>query len=171
MPHDVYVSEYSIPKALMRSAWLWAQDRCKDPRTKVGAVVYDPASKASFYGYNGFNEGQPDHKHLWDSRDRTNPPTKYDFVRHAEANAIEKAMRCIGNLSECILVCTHLPCPACMKDWIVPAKIKIIYFGEAHDNCPMSLTHAAIHNIVFRQLTVDLPQMPPSPPSNFGNRG
>ncbi len=148
----IYHSRHPIVVSLMRSAWLWAQDRSKDPRMKVGCVVYDAKSKASFYGYNGFNEGQPDYQHLWDNRDRDNPPTKHDFVRHAEANSIEKATRCIGDLSTCVLVCTHLPCPACMKDWIVPSKIRTVYYGETKHEFPLTRTQAVTHNIAIVNL-------------------
>lgn len=151
-PDEVYTSKRSIPDSLLRAVWNWAQDRSKDPRTKVGAVVYDPKTGASFFGYNGFNSGMPDFKAVWDCRDQEAMINKYAFVRHAEPNAIEKAMKLLGNLEGCYLVVTHLPCPACMKDWIVPSGIKRVYFNDAHDEHPLSFIHAHQHNIQFIQV-------------------
>ena len=144
---EVYRSARSIPEALMRQAWWWAQDRSKDPRTKVGAVVYDLRTGASFFGYNGFNPGMPDYKEVWDCRDPEAAINKYNFVRHAEANALTKAQQLLGNLEGCFLVVTHLPCPACMKDWVAPSGIKQVYFNDEHDSHPLTWIHARIHGI------------------------
>jgi dCMP deaminase len=150
---EVYTSARSLEESLLRAAWHWAQDRSKDPRTKVGAVVYDPKTGASIFGYNGFNRGMPDLKEVWDNRDRSTPNCKYNYVRHAEANALEKAWKLLGDTSECLLVVTHLPCESCMKDWIVPSGIKKVFYCEPHDACALTIGMARQHGIDLIQLT------------------
>jgi len=153
--YPIYRSRVEIPEALLALATQWAQDRSKDPRTKVGAVVYDYETGASFMGYNGFNSGMPDFQVVWDNRERGTPNNKYRFVRHAEANAIEKATKLLGHLHgrNTVLVLTHYPCPDCMTDHIIPAGIKVVFFAEHHDANPTTATLAAIHGIALNQLT------------------
>ena len=138
-----YESEHDVIPALLRQAWLWAQDRSKDPRTKVGAVVYDPVSGASFFGYNGFPKGIPDAKELWDNRDRTKPWSKYSLVVHGESNAVRKATACLRtDLSRCILVLTHFPCHRCCVDFIIPSGIKQVYVAKLDPPDPLTLALA-----------------------------
>lgn len=138
-----YESEWDVIPALLRQAWLWAQDRSKDPRTKVGAVVYDPASGASFFGYNGFPKGIPDSKSIWDNRDRTKPWSKYSLVVHGESNAVRKATACLGtDLSRCILVLTHFPCHRCLVDFVIPSGIKQVHVAKLDPPDPLTLALA-----------------------------
>jgi dCMP deaminase len=55
----------------------------KDPSTKVGAVIVRPDRTICSVGYNGFPRGVDDNEERYMDR-----PTKYEFVVHAEANAI-----------------------------------------------------------------------------------
>lgn len=151
--NDVYTSARSIEESLLRAAWRWAQDRSKDPEVKVGAVVYDHETGASIFGYNGFNRGMPDLKSVWDNADRNDPTGKHAFVRHAEPNAIEKAWKLLGDISDCILVVTRMPCPACMKDWIVPSGIKSVFYSDHRKGSEASVGMARQHGISFTQLS------------------
>ena len=154
MNYEVYRSAAAIPEALLALAQTWARDRSKDPRTKVGAVVYDFETGASFMGYNGFNRGMPDFQVIWDNRDRSSPLSKYHFVRHAEANAIEKATKLLGHLHDrtVILVLTHYPCPDCMTDHVIPAGIKSVFYADDHDFNPRTAVLAAIHGIALNKI-------------------
>ena len=118
----------------MRVAWQWAQDRSKDPSTKVGAGVYHPDTGALFLGYNGFNAGVPDYKVAWDNRDAESPLSKYPRVRHAEANAVTKAWQCLGGreVRTCVLMVTHFPCHRCVVDFIAPSGIRQVYYGDTY---------------------------------------
>ena len=148
VPNMTYESNWEVIPALLRQAWLWAQDRSKDPRTKVGAVVYDYASGASFFGYNGFPKGIPDDKALWDNRGRTKPYCKYNFVVHAESNAMRKATACLGtDLSRCILVITHFPCHRCMVDFVIPSGIKQVHVAKLDPPDPLTLALAELAGI------------------------
>lgn len=134
MTLDIYHSRWPIYESVMRVAWLWAQDRSKDPNTKVGAGVYHPSTGALFLGYNGFNFGVPDLRELWDCRDQKALENKYARTRHAEANAVTKAWQCLGGreVATCILMVTHFPCHRCMVDFIAPAGIRQVYYGTAY---------------------------------------
>lgn len=67
---------------LARTVASWS----KDPSTKVGAVIVDPYNHVVGMGYNGFSVGVDDSKERYNDR-----PTKYEFVVHAEINAILNA--------------------------------------------------------------------------------
>ena len=137
---EVLRSERSILQAAMEVAEVWALRRSKDPSTKVGAVIYDPASGGLFAGYNGFPAGIEDRKEWWERREdlwgnpvvpqeeRKPQLTKYDLVVHAEVNAVRKALRAGVDLGKATLVVTHLPCPECMKNVVVANGIpKVVW--------------------------------------------
>lgn len=107
---------------------MWAKNRSKDPTTKVGAGIYDVTTGALFLGYNGFAKGVDDTEERWQR------PIKYDYVIHAEENAIFKALAALGSHpTECILFCTHKPCHKCMSK-IAQVGIKTIYYKDKHDD-------------------------------------
>jgi dCMP deaminase len=101
-----------------------ANMRSKDPNTKVGACVYDQRTRAFHLGYNGFPPGVADSKERWDDR-----PTKYLFVRHAEENAILKALIAGSRIEDCSLVVTLNPCVRC-TGFICNVGIKHVYYKE-----------------------------------------
>lgn len=119
---DVYHSAVPLADAIFAVCQTWAQARSKDPKTKVGAAVFDPRTGGLFLGYNGFPAGIPDYKDRWDG------PHKYEWVVHAEANAIRKALMALHDLSDCTLYCTHEPCLACVRDWILPSGVRTVVF-------------------------------------------
>lgn len=119
---NILSSKSDIITSLMQSAQQWADNRSKDPDTKVGAIVYDDKTGSTFHGYNGFPRDVPDTDTLWQR------PTKYLYVRHAEENAIIKSLLAIGrDVSSCTLICTHEPCHRCMG-LIAQVGIKTIHY-------------------------------------------
>lgn len=80
----------------------------KDPSTKVGAVIVRQDRTIASIGYNGFPRG------VIDSDERYNDKqTKYNFVCHAEANAILNAKEPLHNCT--IYVSPLFPCKDCAK--------------------------------------------------------
>lgn len=72
----------------------------KDPSTKVGCVLIDPHTKAVVaLGFNGFPRGVREEAEPCSTNlspldpARWRRPTKYDFIEHAERNAIYNAAR------------------------------------------------------------------------------
>lgn len=134
-----YHSKLSEPSTIMMMAYMLARLRSKDPRTQVGAAVHDPVSGGTFFGYNGFPSGVSDTRERWDNRDRQSLRPKYAYVRHAEANAIHKALRALGaDTLRCVLYVTHFPCHRCLVDHVSAAGITQVFFADPHSNDEIS---------------------------------
>jgi deoxycytidylate deaminase len=130
VPAAIYTSILDPVTCCMMVAHLVAKAMSKDPNTKVGAVVYDPVSKHMHVGYNGFPPGFPDTRAVWDCRDAKAELNKYRFVKHAEANAISKAMKAGADLTRCWLIVTHHPCHRCMVDFVASNGIKKVHYAS-----------------------------------------
>lgn len=88
-----------------------AATRSKDPSTKVGAVVAGPSNELLSTGYNGPPPTCDDGLVPWDER-----PAKYDWIIHAEDNALAFAVAAKGNvaLEGCTLYASGLICSKCL---------------------------------------------------------
>lgn len=94
----------------------------KDPSTKVACAIIGPGMEIRASGWNGFPRGVEDSEERYN--DRT---TKYQFVAHAEANAISNAARSGVSTDGCSLLVTALhPCADCCK-LIIQAGIRHVY--------------------------------------------
>ncbi len=94
----------------------------KDPRTKVGALIFGPSMEIRATGWNGFPRGVADSPARLNDRQ-----TKYAFVVHAEANAIANAARSGVSTDGCSMLVTALhPCGDCAK-LVIQAGIKKVY--------------------------------------------
>ena len=101
-----------------------AAKRSEDPHTKVGACLVKKGHVIGI-GYNGsprdFN-GDFD----WHTSE------KYDYVIHAELNAVSNAcsigVSCVG----AELYCTLSPCHECMK-LLVQHQIKTVFFKDIYE--------------------------------------
>ena len=101
--------------------------RSKDPSTRHGAVIVDQNNRVLSLGYNGFARGVSDDIFPWTS------PEKYDYVLHAERNAIDNSK--ISDLDNCKLYLWsekgYIPCSQCaagiiqkgIKEVIIAAQI------------------------------------------------
>ncbi len=96
----------------------------KDTSTKVGCVIVSPEKAILSMGYNGFPRGVND-----DVPARHERPTKYDFVVHAEENALLNAGRNGTRLNGGILYVTMPPCTHCAGS-IIQSGIKEIFYLE-----------------------------------------
>lgn len=99
---------------------LMVATRSKDPNTQVGAVIVNPDKSVVETGYNGFAPGIAETPERWER------PTKYEFVIHAEQNAIGRAARFGKVVNGSTLYCTHFPCRECAK-MIIASGIKAVY--------------------------------------------
>ena len=133
----VIKSRHTIDEAALMVAQVWARARSKDPTTKVGACIVDPRTGALHLGYNGLPAGVPDEEKTWVRRTENAAAyelTKYDLVIHAEVNAARKALLAGADLTQATLVCTHLPCPDCMKNVVLANGIRRVVFSDATYN-------------------------------------
>ncbi len=127
-----YISwdEYFMGVALL------AAERSKDPSTQVGACIVDDQKRIITTGYNGFPKGCSDDEFPW-NRDESRGETKYQFVVHAELNAILNARG--KNLTDSVLYVGLFPCNECAKA-IIQAGIKeVIYLSDKYATTPSTL--------------------------------
>jgi dCMP deaminase len=95
----------------------------KDPSTKVGAVLVTPDNRQHSIGYNGFPVG------IKETSDKWERPLKYEYVIHAEVNAILNAQ---FKTNGCKVYCTHEPCHRCLGV-LLNSGIKNIYYGTPYE--------------------------------------
>lgn len=96
----------------------------KDKSTQVGCVIVSPQKEILSMGYNGFPRGVDDNV-----PERHERPTKYEFVVHAEANALLNAGRNGTRLDGGVLYVTMPPCARC-AGFIVQSGIKEVIYLE-----------------------------------------
>lgn len=111
----------SWDEQFMHDAYWWAR-RSKDPRSKIGAVLVKPGSKVPFsHAYNGFARKVDDDVEL-----RWERPEKYEWVVHAEENAV---LNCAGE-GHCsvgsVLYTQGVPCTRCADACIQGGIIEIV---------------------------------------------
>lgn len=97
--------------------------RSKDPSTQVGAVIVNENYDIVSTGYNGFPPAVRDTEERWQR------PLKYEFVVHAEMNAIARAARFGKHTEGGTLFCTHIPCVNCAKA-VIAAGVKGVYYSD-----------------------------------------
>ncbi len=125
MAHDDYLEwdEYFMAEAFL------ATKRSRDPNTRVGACIVGPDNKIKAKGYNGFPRGISDKEFPW-AREGGFLETKYAFMCHAEANAIDN--RGSNALDGCRIYVTLFPCNECAKRIIQNGIIEIIYWEDKY---------------------------------------
>lgn len=97
----------------------------KDPSTKVGCVIVSPEKAILSMGYNGFprgvNDNIPERQNIRE--------IKYEFVVHAEENAILNAGRRGTRLDGGVLYVTMPPCTRCAGSIIQSGIKEVIYLS------------------------------------------
>jgi len=98
------------------------RSKSKDPSSKIGAVIVGPERQIISTGYNGFPTG------VNEGNDRWERPTKYQYVVHAEVNAVCNAARHGIALRDSTLYLVGMgpptaPCMNCSKT-IIQSGIK-----------------------------------------------
>lgn len=110
--------------------------KSKDTSTQVGAVIVGHDKQIVSTGFNGFPRGI----------DETDParwerPIKYQYVEHAERNAIYNAARTGVSLTGCTLYLVGMgppcvPCTECAKAVIQSGITRVV--GKAYKPLPES---------------------------------
>lgn len=98
----------------------------KDPSTKCGAVVVDPARRVLGTGYNGFARGCDDAPELYADRAR-----KYLRVVHAERNALLFACRSVAGAT--VYTVPFPPCAQCAALLIQAGVARVVAPAPAAD--------------------------------------
>lgn len=95
--------------------------KSKDDSVKVGTIIVGPDHEVRSTGYNGFPRGI----------DETDPsrwerPIKYEWVEHAERNAIYNAARAGVSTNGCTVYLSGPPCTNCAKGLIQAGIRKVV---------------------------------------------
>lgn len=127
-----YISwdEYFMGVALL------AAQRSKDPNTQVGACIVDDSKRILSTGYNGFPQGCSDDDFPW-NRDEKQGETKYQFVVHAELNAILNASG--KNLFGSTVYVALFPCNECAKAIIQSGIKEVVYLSDKYHDTPSTI--------------------------------
>ena len=110
-----------------------ASQRSKDPSTQVGACIIDADKRILSTGYNGFPQGCSDDEFPW-NRDESKGETKYQYVVHAEPNAILNASG--KKLAGSTVYVGLFPCHECAKAIIQSGIKEIIYLSDKYHDTP-----------------------------------
>ena len=121
--------EYFMGLAILASL------RSKDPNTQVGCCIVDEDNRILSLGYNGFPIGCSDDVFPWEREAKRSYDTKYNYVCHAELNAI---LSYKGNsLKGARVYVNQFPCNECAKA-IIQAGIKsIVYLDDKYADTDM----------------------------------
>lgn len=141
-----YISwdEYFMGVALL------AAQRSKDPNTQVGACIIDGDNRILSTGYNGFPHGCSDDDFPW-NRDESKGETKYQFVVHAELNAILNASG--KSLSGSKLYVALFPCHECAKAIIQSGVKEVVYLSDKYHDSSSSEASRRMLNSAGVKLT------------------
>lgn len=149
MKRKDYISwdEYFMGVALL------ASKRSKDPNTQVGACIVDSNNIILSTGYNGFPYGCSDDDFPWE---REGGDTKYQYVVHAELNAILNARG--KNLKGAKLYVDLFPCNECSKAIIQSGIGEVVYLYDKYADTAQTIASKRMlmsANVVFRQFKSD----------------
>ena len=127
-----YISwdEYFMGVALL------AAQRSKDPNTQVGACIVDGQNRILSTGYNGFPHGCSDDEFPW-NRDESLGETKYQFVVHAELNAILNSRG--KSLAGSKVYVALFPCTECAKAIIQAGISEVVYLSDKYHDTPSTV--------------------------------
>ncbi len=119
--------------------------RSLDPRTQVGAIVVDPDNIVIGLGYNSFPRGCDD------GSLPTTAPEKYDYMAHAEANALANcSIRPKGGR----LYVTLEPCNHCAMLIVNNQISEVVYLIERPNEAARVIFEQA--GVVVRRFDGDL---------------
>ncbi len=105
--------------------------RSKDPNTQVGACIVSSDNRVLSCGYNGAPNNFPDSKFPWE-REGNPLETKYMFVCHAEANAIDNFRGYKKEFEGARIYVDLFPCNECAKKIIQSGIKEVIYLSDKY---------------------------------------
>lgn len=103
----------------------WIASKSKDPNTQVGALIISDKNQPLGWGYNGPPPAINDKEINWAR------PEKYDWIEHAEENAIDFSDK--RHLENATLYVNAKPCKKCMLKIVKSGIKKVIYCNFKSD--------------------------------------
>lgn len=107
--------------------------RSKDPNTQVGACIVSNDNRVLSCGYNGAPNNFDDNDFPW-NREGTPLETKYLFVCHAEANAIDNFRGYKKEFEGARIYVDLFPCNECAKKIIQSGIKEVIYLSDKYQD-------------------------------------
>lgn len=122
--------------------------RSKDPSTQCGAVLVSADHRVLSTGFNGPPPQLDDMTVPWDER-----PAKYDFVIHAEENAILFALDSHGlaGVKGSTLYVNGEPCPGCVLRMIRAGVKRVIHTFDAKPKMVCETSRARVIRLLDSQ--------------------
>jgi dCMP deaminase len=116
----------------LRLAYRYAAKHATDPQTKNGSVIV--YGRKEIFGANRFPEGVQETPERWER------PEKYDWVEHAERDAIYKVAQ-NGNIAavQCngaVMYCTWYACIDCARAIICSGLRRVVGHKQMFDRTP-----------------------------------
>jgi len=128
--------------------------RSKDPNTQVGACIVSQDNRVLSCGYNGAPNNFPDEKFPWE-REGNPLETKYMFVCHAEANAIDNFRGYKKEFEGARIYVDLFPCNECAKKIIQSGIKEIIYLSDKYKDTDGTIASKLMFDtcgVKYRQL-------------------
>lgn len=128
--------------------------RSKDPSTQVGACIVSQDNRILSIGYNGSPNGFSDDEFPWE-REGKPIETKYMYVCHAEANAINNYRGSRNDLRGAKLYVDLFPCNECAKAIIQSGIKEVIYLSDKYKDTDSTIASKILFDkcgVLYRQL-------------------
>ena len=128
--------------------------RSKDPNTQVGACIVSNDKRILSCGYNGAPNGFDDDNMPW-AREGKPLETKYIYVCHAEANAIDNYRGDKKSLEGSKIYVDLFPCNECAKRIIQNGIKEVIYLSDKYANTDSTIAAKNMFDtcgVKYRQL-------------------
>lgn len=128
--------------------------RSKDPNTQVGACIVSEDNHILSIGYNGAPNNFNDDRFPW-NREGKDTETKYMYVCHAEANAINNYPGSRKDLKGSKIYVDLFPCNECAKQIIQAGISEVVYLSDKYNNTPGNLVAKKLFDecgVVYRQM-------------------
>jgi len=126
-------------------AYSFAEKFSTDPSTNNGAIIVNDEGKVLSYGANHFPRGIKNLPERWER------PAKYQYVEHAEREAIFMAAREGIKVEGTIMYCPWYACPDCARAIIETGVREVVGHQFTIDNTPERWM--GIINIAWNMLT------------------
>lgn len=131
--------------------------RSKDPSTQVGACIVSSDNRVLSTGYNGAPNNYSDDDFPW-AREGNPLETKYLFVCHAEANAIDNFRGYKKEFEGARIYVDLFPCNECAKKIIQSGIKEVIYLSDKYADSDSTIASKILFDtcgVTYRKLSKD----------------
>jgi dCMP deaminase len=125
--------------------------RSLDPNTQVGCCIVDKDNRIKATGYNSYPPGCRDEELPFNRDGEIN---KYNFIVHAETNAIASSAKVGVSLNDCTIYLPFYPCSDCFKS-IVTAGIKCVKVYGKYESEKSNMNNKAV-DILSKQAGIEI---------------